>query len=70
MMTALPTAKTGAAIRKQVPVVVDNIVLLLNHNTLGKNPIMAIPHVHWLPITVKWFWQNLIIIVILHQIQN
>lgn len=34
-VAALPTAKTGAAIRKQVPVVVDNIVLLLNHNTLG-----------------------------------
>lgn len=34
-VAALPTAKTGAAIRKQVPVVVDNIVLLLNHNKLG-----------------------------------
>ncbi|WP_378182746.1 FAD/NAD(P)-binding oxidoreductase [Aquimarina sp. SS2-1] len=30
-VTALPTAKTGAAIRKQVPVVVDNILLLINH---------------------------------------
>lgn len=30
-VAALPTAKTGAAIRKQVPVVVDNILLLLNH---------------------------------------
>ncbi|NNC50346.1 MAG: NAD(P)/FAD-dependent oxidoreductase [Flaviramulus sp.] len=34
-VVALPTAKTGAAIRKQVPVVVDNISLLINHNKLG-----------------------------------
>lgn len=34
-VAALPTAKTGAAIRKQVPVVVDNISLLINHNKLG-----------------------------------
>lgn len=31
----LPTAKTGAAIRKQVPIVVDNIVLLMEQNRLG-----------------------------------
>ena len=30
-VAALPTAKTGAAIRKQVPVVVDNILKLLAH---------------------------------------
>jgi sulfide:quinone oxidoreductase len=30
-VAALPTAKTGAAIRKQVPVVVDNIMKMLNH---------------------------------------
>ncbi|MCB0456735.1 MAG: FAD/NAD(P)-binding oxidoreductase [Flavobacteriaceae bacterium] len=30
-VAALPTAKTGAAIRKQVPVVVENILLLKNH---------------------------------------
>ncbi|MEE9361668.1 MAG: FAD/NAD(P)-binding oxidoreductase [Cellulophaga sp.] len=34
-VAALPTAKTGAAIRKQVPVVVDNISLLINHNKMG-----------------------------------
>ena len=32
---ALPTAKTGAAIRKQVPIVVNNILQLLTHNKLG-----------------------------------
>ncbi len=31
----LPTAKTGAAIRKQVPVVVSNLLHLLQTNTLG-----------------------------------
>ncbi|MFC4097233.1 NAD(P)/FAD-dependent oxidoreductase [Euzebyella saccharophila] len=30
-VAGLPTAKTGAAIRKQVPVVVDNILRLINH---------------------------------------
>lgn len=33
---ALPTAKTGAAIRKQVPVVSDNILQLIAHNKIGK----------------------------------
>ena len=32
---ALPTAKTGAAIRKQAPVVVGNILHLMDSNTLG-----------------------------------
>lgn len=32
---ALPTAKTGAAIRKQAPVVVGNILHLIAHNTLS-----------------------------------
>lgn len=35
-VAALPTAKTGAAIRKQVPVVVDNISLLITQHTLGR----------------------------------
>ncbi|MEX0289892.1 MAG: FAD/NAD(P)-binding oxidoreductase [Flavobacteriaceae bacterium] len=35
-VAALPTAKTGAAIRKQVPVVVDNIDLLIRHNSIGE----------------------------------
>ncbi|RYC50813.1 NAD(P)/FAD-dependent oxidoreductase [Flagellimonas olearia] len=30
-VAALPTAKTGAAVRKQVPVVVENIMKLMNH---------------------------------------
>ena len=30
-VAALPTAKTGAAIRKQAPVVVDNLLKLINH---------------------------------------
>lgn len=34
-VAALPTAKTGAAIRKQVPIVVDNIDLLIKHHKLG-----------------------------------
>ena len=34
-VAALPTAKTGAAIRKQVPVVVDNIRTLIAHNKKG-----------------------------------
>lgn len=34
-VAALPTAKTGAAIRKQVPIVVDNISLLLKQNKIG-----------------------------------
>lgn len=33
----LPTAKTGAAIRKQAPVVVENILTLVNSNALGKS---------------------------------
>jgi sulfide:quinone oxidoreductase len=33
---ALPTAKTGAAIRKQVPVVVGNISYLISHNKMGE----------------------------------
>lgn len=37
-VAALPTAKTGAAIRKQVPIVVDNILLLINQNELGTMP--------------------------------
>ncbi len=32
-VVALPTAKTGAAIRKQVPVVVDNILKMINNQT-------------------------------------
>lgn len=34
-VAALPTAKTGAAIRKQVPIVVDNIDFLIAHHKLG-----------------------------------
>jgi len=34
-VAGLPTAKTGAAIRKQVPVVVDNLGLLINHDKMG-----------------------------------
>ncbi|MEZ4797954.1 MAG: FAD/NAD(P)-binding oxidoreductase [Flavobacteriaceae bacterium] len=34
-VASLPTAKTGAAIRKQVPVVVDNILLLFQQNKIG-----------------------------------
>lgn len=34
-VAALPTAKTGAAIRKQAPVVVGNILHLMENNTLG-----------------------------------
>ncbi|HAE35481.1 MAG: NAD(P)/FAD-dependent oxidoreductase [Chitinophagales bacterium] len=34
-VAALPTAKTGAAIRKQVPVVVNNLVHLMQENKLG-----------------------------------
>jgi sulfide:quinone oxidoreductase len=34
---ALPTAKTGAAIRKQAPVVVDNIMSLIKHKRSGTN---------------------------------
>ncbi len=32
-VAALPTAKTGAAVRKQVPVVVDNILKLMDHKS-------------------------------------
>lgn len=34
-VAALPTAKTGAAIRKQVPIVVDNISLLITQHKMG-----------------------------------
>ncbi len=34
-VAALPTAKTGAAIRKQVPVVVENVLQLLNHKPIS-----------------------------------
>jgi len=34
-VAGLPTAKTGAAIRKQVPVVIDNILRLIKSNTLS-----------------------------------
>lgn len=34
-VAALPTAKTGAAIRKQVPVVIENIKRLIDANKLG-----------------------------------
>ena len=34
-VTSAPTAKTGAAIRKQVPVVIDNIFKLRKENSLG-----------------------------------
>jgi len=34
-VAALPTAKTGAAVRKQVPVVVDNIAKLIAYNNIG-----------------------------------
>ena len=33
----LPTAKTGAAIRKQVPIVVDNILMMIKSNTIGSS---------------------------------
>lgn len=35
-VAALPTAKTGAAIRKQAPVVVGNLLHLIKNKTLGK----------------------------------
>lgn len=35
-VAALPTAKTGAAIRKQAPIVVDNILKLMKDNTIGQ----------------------------------
>ncbi|MDP5062259.1 MAG: NAD(P)/FAD-dependent oxidoreductase, partial [Maribacter sp.] len=34
-VAALPTAKTGAAIRKQVPILVDNLNLLMNSHKMG-----------------------------------
>ena len=34
-VAGLPTAKTGAAIRKQMPIVVDNILTLMEHEKLG-----------------------------------
>jgi sulfide:quinone oxidoreductase len=36
---ALPTAKTGAAIRKQVPVVVENVIRILQQMPVGKEKI-------------------------------
>lgn len=35
-VAALPTAKTGAAIRKQAPVVVENLLALIENNHIGK----------------------------------
>jgi sulfide:quinone oxidoreductase len=34
-VAALPTAKTGAAIRKQVPIVVENLTRLMDHQSIG-----------------------------------
>ncbi|MEZ4802125.1 MAG: FAD/NAD(P)-binding oxidoreductase [Gelidibacter sp.] len=34
-VAGLPTAKTGAAIRKQVPIVVDNLALLIKRDRIG-----------------------------------
>lgn len=34
-VAALPTAKTGAAVRKQVPIVLDNIYKLMENNKIG-----------------------------------
>jgi len=34
-VAGLPTAKTGAAIRKQVPIVVDNVLKLMAHDKIG-----------------------------------
>ncbi|MHA7831965.1 MAG: NAD(P)/FAD-dependent oxidoreductase [Flagellimonas sp.] len=36
-VAALPTAKTGAAVRKQVPIVVDNIMGLISGKTAGNH---------------------------------
>jgi sulfide:quinone oxidoreductase len=33
IVAGLPTANTGAVIRKQVPVLVDNLIKLINHKT-------------------------------------
>lgn len=35
-VAALPTAKTGAAIRKQVPILMDNILHLMHNHQIGK----------------------------------
>ncbi|WP_162419083.1 NAD(P)/FAD-dependent oxidoreductase [Cyclobacterium roseum] len=35
-VAALPTAKTGAAIRKQAPVVANNLIQLIKHNKIGE----------------------------------
>lgn len=35
-VAALPTAKTGAAIRKQVPILMDNILYLMHNHQIGK----------------------------------
>ncbi|MGY8916249.1 MAG: NAD(P)/FAD-dependent oxidoreductase, partial [Flavobacteriales bacterium] len=34
-VSSLPTAKTGAAVRKQAPIVVENIDMLIKQNTIG-----------------------------------
>jgi sulfide:quinone oxidoreductase len=34
-VAALPTAKTGAAIRKQAPIVVDNLIHMMNESKIG-----------------------------------
>lgn len=36
-VAALPTAKTGAAVRKQAPIVVENIMRLANHQSLSEH---------------------------------
>ncbi|MEZ4773000.1 MAG: FAD/NAD(P)-binding oxidoreductase [Bacteroidia bacterium] len=35
-VAALPTAKTGAAIRKQVPIVTNNLLQMMKHNQIGE----------------------------------
>lgn len=35
--SSLPTSRTGAAIRKQTPVVVENLLALINHKSLAGN---------------------------------
>ena len=55
-VAGLPTAKTGAAIRKQVPIVVDNLMLLLAHKEATNksyNGYSSCPLSHW--FTEKWF---------------
>ncbi len=67
----LPTAKTGAAIRKQVPVVVSNLLELIERNTLtDSHSMMVILLVLWLQVMEKWCWQSLTIAKNLNQILN